>query len=67
MKCFYCDKEIEEGERPFYYGVEVPYINLKFHLNCAKKLTNIAEFIQQNAEKVYNIIEENSQLKGKKK
>lgn len=58
MKCILCDKEIVLGERTTILPFDRPiYYNLKIHYNC-RKVTNIGNFIQENKEKLYNILVE---------
>jgi hypothetical protein len=52
--CFECEKEI--NERPYIIAIDVPYINLKFHKECFKKIRgsgNEQKYLEDNIKKIY--------------
>lgn len=47
-KCPVCNKEILPEETKYMVGLEVPYINIFFHLDCYKTITDMTEFLNKN-------------------
>ena len=64
-KCFICELEIKSGMKYKLEGLDKPYVNLLFHWDCYKSITNINEYLQENENRLlsYN---ENFQNKKKK-
>lgn len=66
MKCFHCDKEFIETDRKYMLGLDIPYVNLWFHLGCWYDIRGeLDDFLETNNEKVYLMY--NESLKTKKK
>jgi hypothetical protein len=62
--CPVCNKKILEEEAKYMVGLEVPYINIFFHLDCYKSISNMTEFLNKN---ISSILESRWQNKKKNK
>jgi hypothetical protein len=50
MMCIFCKEEIQDGDKVFYIGLDIPYINLKTHYSCFREHKhNVNEFLRENA------------------
>ena len=57
--CFKCEKPIKEKDPPFMYAVDIPYINLWFHMKCYKEIENTTgEYILSNYDKLNEFVKE---------
>lgn len=59
MNCIICEKEILKEEKIFYIPIDVPYINIKIHMDCLvdKGYSFIIQYLTKNPEIVYNYVE----------
>lgn len=49
--CIKCKKETLDGEKVFWLGLEVPYVNLIMHRDCYNEIKDdILPFLQENLE-----------------
>ena len=66
-KCFKCEEEILDAY--FMLAIDRPYYNLFFHLGCYREIENMALFLEENKEKLYNynVKEEKNERKSKRR
>lgn len=58
LLCIHCGKDITVGDH-FMYGLDRPYINIFFHIDCFKKiggLDKIDEYLAENEKMLYTYI-----------
>jgi hypothetical protein len=56
MICFECGKKIDKISEALMIGVDIPYINLLFHISeCKDKVFQEGEeeYLQRNKEKIF--------------
>jgi hypothetical protein len=60
--CFYCEEKILKEEDVYVVGVDIPYINLKFHRDCFQKIFAYGEekYLQENKNKIFALAKESA-------
>ena len=54
--CLMCDKEILVDDKKQMIGIDIPYINVWFHKDCYGTINGLSSFLQNNTDKIYNMI-----------
>ena len=65
--CFHCGKKIERGEKVKMEGLDIPYVNLFFHVpDCWREANtpNLLAYLTSKIGLVYNYSKK-SEIKGK--
>ena len=60
MNCFYCEKEILEGEHTI-YPLDRPYVNLHMHRVCSRATDE--KFIEENMNRILEYIGDSTDSK----
>ncbi len=50
-KCPVC-QEVIDNHSYYMIALERPYINIYFHIDCYKTITDITEFLKENIEQI---------------
>ncbi len=65
-ECFYCNKKIGESKY-FLLGLDIPYINLYFHLSCYQEIDDIETYLKLNAERIYRLLDDRNRETRRKR
>lgn len=57
--CPVCKKEIQPEEIRYMLGLEKPYMNIFFHMECYKSISDMTEFLKQNIDSIIQNLYEN--------
>lgn len=57
--CPVCKKEIQLEEIRYMLGLEKPYMNIFFHMECYKSISDMTEFLKQNIDSIIQNLYEN--------
>lgn len=64
-KCFYCGKEIKNGDKYWIIAIDKPLVNLKLHKECDMEISKYGtdKYLNENKDKILEIIN-NDKMKG---